>query len=307
MRVKWVLAGLLMAGVMLALADNKSAPDGLPGCSGLVGWGTDRYVVSHDLKAAESGARFGLVHTHAHFDYQPLDCDWSAVGVAANDLESVAPIEGLPGQFLAAESGYFRGQYGRFFWLQGEEGATPRLKALRKYALPTNLHQEIEGLATYRLDSNRWLVLLGGRGGKAEEPGRLFWGVLDQASANLEWPAAGLKGIEIHLPRRLGPYARSLSDMFIDDKHHLWISSCSSPGQAGPNRSLIFQAGTVHDDLKQPFRRNVEGQAVWWVDGCKIEGLTGCGRPGYGPAYVTDDDDLGGIWRAVPGNPSLSY
>lgn len=305
MRWKILGVGLVAAVALMALAEKKSQPDGLPACSGLVGWGPERYIVSHDLKAGEAGPRFGLVHTAGHFRYQPLESDWTAVGEPANDLESLAPLAGSPGFFLAAESGYFRGQYGRFYMLEAQDGPPARLKVLRRYALPKGMDQEIEGLATRRLSAECWLVFLGGRGGKAEEPGRLFWGVLE--NGNLTWPKEGLAGVEIQLPRRLGPYARALSDMYLDDQHYLWISSCSSPGQLGPNRSLIFQAGVVSADVKQPFRRTVEAQPVWWVDGCKIEGLSHCSRPGYGPAYVTDDDELGGIWRAVPANPSLSY
>lgn len=298
-------AALALAVGLAALAQKQSQPDGLPACSGLANWGPERYLVSHDLKAGENGPRFGLVHTQGRFTYQSIESDWRAVGEAANDLESLAPLAGSPGHFLTAESGYFRGQYGRIYQLEALEGPPARLKAVRKFALPKTLNQEIEGLATVRLGPDRWMVLLGGRGGRNEEPGRLYWGILENGAIN--WPEKGLQGEEIHLPRRLGPFARTLSDMFVDDQHHLWVSSCSSPGHLGPNRSLIFQAGTLSDDLKQPFRRTVEAQPVWWVDGCKIEGLAHCPRPGYGPAYVTDDDDLGGLWRAVPANPSLSY
>ena len=309
MRPTPTIAGLALAGMALlslAMAQSQSVPDGLPPCSGMAGWGPECYLVSHDLKNGQAGARFGLVHTLDRFTYTPLECDWSGAGGDANDLESLTPVEGMPGHYLSAESGYFRGNYGRLFWLQAEDQPQPRLKVVRQFALPT-LPQEIEGLSTLRLDSHRWLVVLGGRGGKAEEPGRLYWGVIDSSDGSVTWPTAGLQGSEIHLPRRLGPYARTLSDMFVDQAHHLWISSCASPGRVGPNRSLIFQAGSLSEDLKQPFHRNVEAQPVWWIDGCKIEGLAACTRPGYGPAYVTDDDNLGGLWRAVPANPSLSY
>ena len=304
---KLILAGLVLVGAGLGLAQNRSIPDGLPACSGLASWGPERYLVCHELKAGQAGARFGMVQTQSRLSYLPLETDWRAAGEIGNDIESIAPVEGMPGNFLASESGYFHGQYGRLFWLQAEDGPTPRLQILHTYTLPPNLDQGVEGLATFSLGNSRWLILLGGRGGKAEEASRLRWGVLNHETSSLEWPAEGLVGTELIPPRRLGAYTRTLSDMFVDDRHHLWISSCSSPGKLGPNRSLIFQAGDIQNNLKQPFKRATDSQPVWWVDGCKIEGISPCGRAGYGPAYVTDDNDLGGMWRAVPASPSLSY
>jgi len=293
--------------VLVTVFSATALPEALPGCSGMAAWGKERYLVSHDWKAGQPGPRLGLVKTSPDLSYQALECDWSSQGDAANDLESVAPVEGMQGHFLACESGYFQGKYGRLYWIQVEEGSPPRARVLAHYALPANLNQEIEGLATLRLDAERWLIFLGGRGGKSEEPGHLFWGVLDRATKTVSWPAEGVRGHEIHLPRRLGPFARTLSDMYVDEERRLWICSFSSPGKNGPNRSLIFQAGTLDKNVKEPFHRTVEAQPVWWVDGVKVEGLSPCSWPGYGPAYVTDDDALGGIWRAVPASPSLSY
>lgn len=292
----------------LALAQpnpNAIVPDGVPPCAGMIPWGPSRYLVAHDFKVGEDGNRLGLVSTNQRLAYQSLSVDWSKVGGEANDLESLAPLEGEPGNFLACESGYVKGQYGHLYWLSGQQDS---VTVESRYAMPTGLAQEIEGLATLRLEgSNRWMVLLGGRGGRSEEPGRLYWGILDRDKNAIEWPKEGLQGAEIHLPRRLGPFARTLSDMFLDEKHRLFVSSCSTPGRLGPNRSLVFLAGTIQENLKAPFHRATENQDVWWIDGCKIEGICPCDRPGYGPAYVTDDDELGGLWRALPASPSISY
>ena len=303
----WVAAASLgLAAYSAEFNQNAIVPDGIPPCSGMAHWGPARYLVSHDLKFGEKGPRFGLVSTNIRLTYQEVECEWS--GPESNDVESLAPIEGESGQFLACESGYFKGQYGHLYWLSAVDGAKPGLSVKGRYSMPKGLEQEVEGLTTLKLEgSNRWLVVLGGRGGRSEEPARLYWGILDRDRNTLEWTKEGLRGVEIHLPRRLGPFARTLSDMYIDEQHRLFVSSCSTPGRLGPNRSLIFMAGTLSENLKAPFQRASENQDVWWIDGCKIEGICPCDRPGYGPAYVTDDDDFGGLWRAVPTSPSLSY
>ncbi len=304
----WTLLAVLGIAAMAYSAEvnpNAIVPDGIPPCAGVVNWAPSQYMVAHDLKVGEPGSRLGLISTNQRLDYRSLEVDWSKVGGEANDLESLAPVEGRPGHFLACESAYFKGQYGHLYWLSAQ-GDSVSVDA--RYSMPTGLTQEVEGLATLHLeDSNRWMVFLGGRGGRSEEPGRLYWGILDRDKNTMEWPKEGVQGMEIHLPRRLGPFARTLSDMFLDEQHRLFVSSCSSPGRLGPNRSLIFLAGTIHENLKVPFHRATENQDVWWIDGCKIEGICPCDRPGYGPAYVTDDDELGGLWRAVPASPSISY
>ena len=311
MRLTLFLAGLLLAATAYSANPNQQAltPDGIPPCSGMVRWGTHRYLVTHDLKQGESGFRFGLISSGNRLNYQGLECDWAQVGGESNDVESLAPLEGEPGLFLACESAYLKGQFGQLYLVRAEDGATPKIAVASHYPMPIGLLQEVEGLASLRLggDGQRWLVLLGGRGGRSEETGRLYWGVLDRQKNQMEWPKEGVQGVEIQLPRRLGPFARTLSDMYLDEKGNLYVSSCSTPGKLGPNRSLIFRAGTIQENLKAPFRRATENQEVWWIDGCKIEGICPCDRPGYGPAYVTDDDDLGGLWRAVPNSPSLSY
>lgn len=299
---------LTLLGLSLAVGlaqPTHPLSDPLPNCSGMANWGPDRYLVCHDYKEGEAGPRFGILHTQHQVRYAPVTTEWGP-GPEGNDLESICPLAGQPDQFLASESSYFHGRYGRLFWIRLQDGPAPTAALVKTFALPTQIDQDIEGLATLKMPNGNWMVLLGGRGGKEGESGRLFWGVLD-SKGELQWNKEGLAGEELHLPRRLGPFARTLSDMFVDGYDQLIVSACTAPGPGAPTRSLIFQAGSLKPDLKHPFHRAADGQLVWWVDGCKIEGLAPCSRPGFGPAYVTDDDELGGIWRASPASPSLGY
>ena len=296
---KWI--PFLLAGV----AWSQSLTP-IPCCSGMAAWEPERYLVVHDAKDQETSPRLGLIETNQGCRYQPLEVDWNDADLP-NDLESITPMAGETDQFLAVESGYFRRSSLRLFWLQGERsGDSCRWKSKATLEMPRP-GQEIEGAATYRFPGGERLLLLGGRGGREGSCGRIFWAWFEPGDKALRWTKEGLQGMELHPPRRLGPYGRDLSDMYVDPQGRLWVSACTSPGSSGPFRSLIYLAGTVQNKSADPLHVQEQGQSVWWVDGCKIEGLAPCSRPGYGPAYVTDDDTLGGVWRAVPANSSLVH
>ncbi len=298
---KWMF--LILAGVAWSQPPSVTP---IPSCSGMAAWEPERYLVVHDAKDQETSPRLGLIETRRGCRYQSLEVDWNDRDLP-NDLESIAPVAGETDQFLAVESGYFRRQSLRIFWLQAQRsGEVVRWKSAATLEMPRPV-QEIEGAATYAFPGGERLLLLGGRGGREGSAGRIFWAWIEAGRKQLRWTKEGLQGIEFRSPRRLGPYGRDLSDMYVDDQGRLWVSACTSPGSSGPFRSLIYLAGRVQSNPKEPIHLIESSPTVWWVDGCKIEGLAPCSRAGYGPAYATDDDDLGGIWRAVPATSSLAY
>lgn len=278
----------------------------LPRLNGMAIWGDHRFVVVRDLKERESGERLALIRTRSGLSYQPVRVDWSSLSLPANDVEAISPLAGRPDEFLAAEAGYVSGRYGRLFWLAlSEEGDQPRGRVLGTFALP-QLPQEVEGLATLALSADEWLVFFGGRGGNEGQPARIYWARL-HSQTGLSTDPAGMTGVQVPLPRRLGPFARTLSDMFVDEQGTLWAAAHSSTGPTGPYRSMIYEAGTLSTKGGSPYLLPGHGQKVWWVDGFRIKGLAPSGKKGFGPAFVTDEDTLGGIWRAVPASPSLNY
>lgn len=269
----------------------------------MAGWGQERYLVVHDTKAGRPGARVGRLFTRPGLRYEEIELDWSRVGGEASDLEAIGPVDGAPDQFVMAESGYYQGKYGRVFWLDARSGVSPTLRG--KFQLPV-FDQEIEGIATLKLSEGRWIVFLGGRGSRdGVLPGRLFWTVLDGETMQAAWNEEGKRGIELSLPRPLGPHARTVSDMYLDEKHRLMIGACVDPGDEGPFRSLIYVGGELRADPVSPFIKLKNPHGTWWVDGCKIEAVGPPPRPGCGPAYATDDEHLGGVWRATPPHQDL--
>ena len=288
----------------LLSAAALAQPSDFPASSGMAAWGSDRYLIVHDTKQGDAAPRLGVVHTQKGYRYSPLTVDWNLVEGESSDLEAIGPVEGAANQFLACESSYYKGKYGRVFWLDVHEGRPGYALALGKFQLP-KFEQEIEGIATRKLDDKHWLVLLGGRGTRdGEVPGRIYWCTLNRTTFAAEWTPEGLHGEEIQLPRRVGKHGRTLSDMYLDEQSMLWVSACVDPGNNGPFRSLIYQAGEVRPGEKIPFVRPREAFGVWWIEGCKVEALGPPPRPGFGPAYATDDEAMGGVWRVVPSDPT---
>jgi len=75
--------------------------------------------VLHDTKEKDVTDRLGLLalSVGAGLTYKPVSIDWSEQIWRASDLESICALQGRPGQFLAAESGYWKNRYGRVFHL----------------------------------------------------------------------------------------------------------------------------------------------------------------------------------------------
>lgn len=273
----------------------------IPPVSGLLKLGPELYVTAHDIKEGRTETRLGVLRTQPGCRFAPLPVDWSKTG-ESNDVESITLLEGRTDRLLACESGYYQGKFGRLFLLELDPERL-RARSLASVPLP-ELSQEIEGLVSRRLGPERYLVVLGGRGGRTTgEPGRLYWGTLDLSAGRplrLECPPEGLVGEELQIPARLGPHTRTISDMFLDAESNLWVSACVDPSEEGPFRSLVYGAGKIHARERTPFERPREAATVWRIEGFKVEGLAAAPRPGFGPAFATDDEVLDGLWRALP-------
>ena len=108
--------------------------------------------------------------------YQPFAItDWGHGEELPNDLEACCPIPGRPGEYLMAESGYYKGRFGRIFHIRlaAVEGSAlytgkvlghfkPDPKSEPEYTTPGP--RQFEGIACLQ-QGERWVVILGRRGG----------------------------------------------------------------------------------------------------------------------------------------------
>jgi hypothetical protein len=300
--------------------------------------GLTRFLVVQDLKGHEDGDRFGLYTIDALDALQPspstpdggdsyvgIPVDWAAADVErASDLEAICPLPGSPDEFLACESGYWGGKYGRLFHLRlirnlpgsataenaaaagtpapSDDPAGWRAEVLGTVQLP-QLAGEIEGIACSRAKDGRLLLLLGERGGSpAYAPAWIRWGWLDLGAGTLDMTLPdGTMAMQIDWPEpNCSPWARPISDLYLDAAGYLWIAGASDSGDAGPFRSVVYRAARINPDDQYPYYYASDPRLVWELDGLKIEALAAPAVAGSVMSFATDDEVYGGIFRPLP-------
>lgn len=265
-----------------AYGDSVQLDSSLPDISGMARHSRGALAVT-DAKAESEKARLGVVDGNTG-QFEALTTDWSKTG-RARDLEAITPAA-QDGNYLAVEGSAWNGAPAHMFELKvGENGATSE----KKWDLPP-LSQEVEGMVQKPLDDGRSLVILGGRGGEKGEPGRLFWGVLDNNTNELTFSDAGKEGIEVVAPRLSQPGQRDISDLELRNDGTLWASAAVDNGDQGPFEAKVYQVGSLtgREDIpvllsgssnsSSSIYSKVEGFASWGgglLTGSDNEGLGG--------------------------------
>lgn len=266
--------------------------------SGLARLDDTSFVVVHDAKGSQRIPRLGVVHMR---DGIPIyvSIPWQAP-TPPSDLESICPIPGKPGEFLAVESGYRNGQ-GRVYHLRLHKVNQTWKMTLKKWFQLPRYVEEVEGSACIATKDGRLILILGERGGtKATPTGRLRWGEmdLDATQPQLHWPEAqklALKAIP-----GLGVGWRGCSDLHIDEMGNLWAAAALDGGDEGPFHSAIRHVGQVTpDNPDAPISLLDTPETVATLTGIKVEGLADASREGARFTIATDDESFGGTFKTV--------
>lgn len=279
--------------------------------SGMAQLDSRAFLVVHDTKFAKDGPRIGIIRVTGGRSpyYERLKVEsWNDSEGRSNDLESVCAVPGHPGEFLAAESGYRNGNYGRIFHIR-VRGTTVRVLDVLKLPLladndANHVGDQFEGMICARHPGGGILVIMGERGGsELYKNGVLRWGWLDLATGTLTWTSAGLKGKTVHAPGAwIDPVTkRDIGDLHLDGDGTIWASATQDPGDYGPFRSVVYKLAAITGDVDDPIGLLKDTKASWVLDGFKVEGLSGApaGDSGSPLSIATDDEELGGIWRPL--------
>lgn len=297
---------LLLLGLLL-LARPAHAQSGPTEYSGMASFGERGLLVVSDTKADSAAPRLGvltLVHKRPVMLGLAVD-DWK--GDPPNDLEACCPVPGSEDEFYLAESGWWKGRYGRVFRVKlshdparGWVGSV--VSTFQPFPAPTGgstaSAEQVEGLSAFPTEAGPLLVL-GLRGGKGQ-PSRLVWG---------RPTAGGFQKLGEHAfsLEAFVPGGRSCAELLLvphwgegrsPDFWGVYSVAASDPGDLGPFRSAVVRIGRIGGD-----RFEVSNPELYWrLDGLKVEALAPTPRSLEGSTLCigTDDEAYGGIWRPLP-------
>ena len=260
-----------------------------------------QFVIVNDTKDGESGSRIGLldVSNRSNPGYIELMANWGDVGGPSNDLEAACLIPGREGEFLIAESSYRGGRYGRVFHcrLDRDERGNQSVHIIQTLMLP-KFYDQIEGMAC-GLAANGDQILLFGERGTDDLPARLSWGDLTISEQAISFQFQNEFTVTATgLPSSAN--VRDCSDLFIDTQNRLWVSATIDSPDEGPFQSVIFQLGTFDPHRRKPLMSLDLIEATWTVDGFKIEAISESRQDPASLSFVSNDGNLGGIWRTLP-------
>lgn len=295
---------LLLLGLLM-LAAPAHAQSGPSEYSGMARFGDGALLVVSDAKGDSSHPRLGILTLAGKRPaLLPVAVDdWK--GDPSSDLEACCPVPGTPDEFLLAESGWFKGRFGRIFRVRlahdpARGWAATVLSSFQPFPMPeggtTPGEDQVEGMAALPAPGGPLLVL-GQRGGPGK-PGRLVWGHLGPAG----FERRGEREFSL---QGLIPEARSCGDLQIvpaggDAGWDVYSVASTDPGDLGPFRSAVARIGRFRGE--RPVFEPLEPQVRWELDGLKVESLapTPAGVEDSPFCIGTDDEVYGGLWRPLP-------
>lgn len=302
----WAVAVAVACGGCVGLPPAPlQVSDAASGWGGMAPLSDGRYLVVHDNKSDQPGARLAAfdpaverLRTRAH----PIAvADWRDADGPANDLEAVCALPSRRDEFLLAESGRYQGRFGRIFHVRVEGWSARVLHVLHlpddeAGSAPAN-H---EGLACLHDASGVFHLLLGERGGNAPRPqGSVRLGRY-RSGAAIEWSAQVIP-VRVPGPWPAGFDVRDIADLAVAADGSVWAVAAMDEGDAGPFRSTIWRLGTWRVQADPGFVPESRPRNEWILDGLKVEALALPMPAMRGARLViaTDDEDYGAIWRPL--------
>lgn len=274
--------------------------------SGMTRLDPARLLLVSDLKTGRPGPRAAALTLGPRGTIvTALELDWGEEPLP-NDLEACAALPGREGEALLAESGRWRGRFGRIFRVRVERDRLVRLAQTDAWADPqlahTPSHEQIEGVAALVTPAGAtWLVL--GERGDPDRPGRLRWGRLDEDRYQDE----GSHDLDL---RPWLPGARSCTELLLlphpEGGWRLLSVAATDPGDLGPFSSTVFEVGRFEAPQTRPIQFiPCPPQALHRLEGLKVEALSLSPEPAGGSTLCvgTDDERLGPVWRPLPLRP----
>jgi hypothetical protein len=308
MKLRFALAAGAAALFTLAgCSPSRQASDhSLPGpalrdVSGLAWIDGDQFLAVHDTKDARNLPRVSLVRlpqSAIGLIVQPVELSWPEPQGSSGDLESVARIPGTA-MLLLAESGSARRggtDLRRIFLVERRDGGLAIID-VAEWPVPIS---NVEGTAVARVGEH--LVFLFAERAEGQPGTLLRWAPF--TAPPLAFGA--FQEVSFAVPEPTGPHARPVSAIEIDDAGRIYVASATDPARDnGPFRSVLWRIGRMQAaaSVGAALVLDERPERLGTLDGLKVEGLAVRENAGAEPDifFGTDDENLGGILRLLPG------
>lgn len=281
------------------------------GSSGMEQIGANSYLVVYDVKNFKKGSRIGLINVNKKsLVVSPIEVTaWDDEGISS-DLESICAIPGRINEYLIAESGNWQGKLGRMFHIKVDTSLL-KAKVLGSGRIPLLNRNDFglkgdqyEAILCIPYEPNRYLIILGERGGSKINPnGLIRWGILDISKYKFYMSLQGKNGIEINAPGNWtnDKKNRDITDFHLDKDGVIWASASEDQGDAGPFYSVVYKLGKINkSDKNRPIIVEKKFDIYKEVNGFKIEALSGpCKGINSTLSFGTEDEMYGGVWRPI--------
>ena len=302
----FLLAGCT-AGLQAPLNQVTTVANGF---SGLVLVEDEIYLGIHDTKSFEDAVRLSLFDVQQQSERPVTVEDWEHAEGRSSDLEAGCAVPGRANEFLVAESGDWKGQYGRVFHLRlNVTSSTAQVLGVADFPTWASNSEDatgdqFEGLTCLGLEDDRVLLLLGERGGSEKfVHGRLRWATLNLDTHALSFTDVGSAGLELNAP---GAWTddtlnRDIAALHLDEEGQLWVAATEDFGDDGPFRSVVYRAGTVTANVEATVALLPSFSVARMLPGVKIEAIARApaSLAGFALAIGTEDENLGGTWRII--------
>jgi len=306
---------LPMSGCSTVHQANEASlpPPSASGISGMAQIDGNSWLVVHDALSFENGPRLSIIMLPADAPpvFHPVTVDfWPDPDGRASDLEALCAVPSRPNEYLMAESGTWKGKFGRLFHLRLDTGTNKAaiLGVMKLPVLADNNPQQVgdqyEGIACIEGADGRLLLLLGERGGSQRFPdGVIRWGTIDLERHELQFTGKGLEGVNVNAPGKWKNNLtnRDISDMHISPEGVIWLSAADDNGDNGTFASIIYSPGKITGNFNAPVMLNRHPKVWRTVSSIKVEGLSGpaASVAGSRMSIGSDDENYGAIWRPV--------
>ncbi len=242
------------------------------------------FLIVHDNKRVGEG-RLAMIKVTDKQAPEYLPINWSNQPLPI-DLEALTAV---PGQseptFMALTSSgtvyHFR--------LSGNHQDVSILNVFNLPNLPEGTN--LEGFALQQIEDKLFAVWA--HRGNNEEPGVLYWGVLDLETNEIT--PQGSAGLTVPFP---GSNVRHISDLKVDSAGIVYITSASDNGNDGPFQSAVYVAGglSLQDNLIV-FRQNQALVPIYRLNYHKVEAIELVPGTAGGIILGTDDENMGSsVW-----------